>query len=174
MQRPLYERAELFSIGRIIGAMLIFSGGLALLIGAYFVDLLPSPDGFINNSANVIYLEQIGSFQEPVFYVALEYDIPRESGGFRTIRSGHGISFEQYSELSVGDVINILYDPQRTSQWRVQAGNDELSQYGLGFLMLIFGALSLSFPALLNWASRRDDFELKDEFDKELAGVNTN
>lgn len=174
MQWSLYERTELLSIGRVISAILIFSAGLALLAQAYFVDLLPPPDGFIAIRAEVLHMEQVGTFQEPIFYILLEYHLALHPAGIEIVRSGQGISFEQYFELSVRDELDIYYDPQDKTEWRMLPRNDELSQYGLGFLMVIFGILSLSFPALVNWASRRDDFEFNDDLDDELAGVNTN
>ena len=173
MLRPLYEKTELFSIGRIISALLIISGGIALLAQAYFVDLLPRPDGFINTTATVLDLERIGSFQSPEFLVTLEFHITPTIRAIDTVRSGQRVAFEQYFELAVGDVVHIYYNPDDVSEWKIHP-QQKLSQYGLGILMLVFGTLSLVFPSLINWASRRDDFEFKEQLDDELVGANTN
>ncbi len=173
MLRPLYEKTELFSIGRIISALLIISGGLSLLVQAYFIDLLPRPDGFINTTAEVIHLERVGAFQSPSFLVTVEFNIIPTVRNFTTVRSGQQVAFEQYFELAVGDIVEIYYDPDDVSVWQIQA-QQELDQVGLGTLMLILGALSLVFPTLINWASRRDDFEFKEKLDDELVGANTN
>ena len=173
MIRPLYEKTELLSIGRIISALLILSGGLAMLAQAYFVDLMPRPDGFINTTATVIDLERIGSFQSPSFLVTLEFNIISTVRNFETVRSGQRVAFEQYFELAIGDVVDIYYDPDDFSEWHIRA-QQELSQVGLGILMMILGALSLVFPTLMNWASRRDDFEFKEKLDDGLVGANTN
>ena len=80
MIQPLFERTELIRIGRILGALLVLFGGLALLLQAYLIDFLPPRDGFIETSATIIDLEQLGTFKNPRFLVTLSYEIPDENG----------------------------------------------------------------------------------------------
>jgi len=171
MYKPLFERGELFNIGRTLGALLVIFGGLALILQAYFVELIPPRNGFVTSQATVLDLEQTGSFQEPGFMVTLEYSVEHESSD--TIRSARRVAFEQYYDLAIGQVINIHYNPDNVAQWRIDSLNNELNQYGLGFLMIIFGVLSLSFPILISWASRQEDFEFTDELDDDVvSGAN--
>lgn len=173
MHKPLFERGELFHIGRVLGALLVIFGGIALLLQAYFVELRLPRNGFLLSEATVLDLEQTGSFQEPGFMVTLEYDI-EDIEPVETIRSAQRVAFEQYYELAIGQEILIHYDPENTLEWRIEPNDNELSQYGLGFLMVIFGALSLSFPILVSWASRQEDFEFKDELDDDVvSGANS-
>ncbi len=173
MQKPLFERIELIRFGRILGALLVLFGGLALMLQAYLVDILPPRDGFIETSATVINLEQLGTFKNPTFMVTLTYDVDTENGAVEEVRSGQRVEFEQYFELVKGQSVTIHYNPHDTHNWRLEMNDDELSEVGLGFLMMIFGVLSLSFPTLINWASRQEDFEFKDELDNsEISGAN--
>lgn len=173
MHKPLFERTELSRIGRILGALLVLFGGLALLLQAYLTDILPPRDGFMETSATVIDLEQLGTFKNPTFLVTLEYDISHENNTSEEVRSGQRVEFEQYFGLVESQTVNIHYDPLDASTWRLEPSNNELSEVGLGFLMIIFGALSLSFPTLINWASRQEDFEFKDELDNsDTSGAN--
>ena len=165
MIQPLFERTELIRIGRILGALLVLFGGLALLLQAYLIDFLPPRDGFIETSATIIDLEQLGTFKNPRFLVTLSYEIPDENGMLQEVRSGQRVEFEQYFELTEGQTVTIQYSQQENSLWRLQLDNDKLSEFGLGFLMIIFGTFSLSFPRLINWASRQEDFEFKDELE---------
>ncbi|GAB5493340.1 MAG: hypothetical protein Phog2KO_35550 [Phototrophicaceae bacterium] len=173
MQTPLFERTELIRIGRILGALLVLFGGLALLLQSYVVDIVPPRDGFVETTATIIDLEQLGTFQDPSFMVTLLYEIPDENANFQEVRSGQRVEFEQYFELIEGQTVTIHYNPQENSLWRLELDSDKLSEFGLGFLMIIFGILSLSFPTLINWASRQEDFEFKDELEtNETSGVN--
>lgn len=174
MYQPLFERIELIRIGRILGALLVLFGGLALLLQSYFVDILPSRDGFVGTSAIVTDLEQLGTFQDPSFMVTLLYEVTGENGVLREVRSGQRVEFEQYFELIEGQIVTIHYSPQENDMWRLEEDSGKLSELGLGFLMIFFGALSLSFPTLINWASRQEDFEFKDELEtSETSGANS-
>ena len=173
MQKPLFERIELIRFGRILGALLVLFGGLALMLQAYVADIFPPRDGFIETSATIIDLEQIGTFKNPTFMITLTYNVAGENNPNEEVRSGQRVEFEQYFELVEGQSVTIHYNPQDTHNWRLELDSDELSEIGLGFLMMILGALSLSFPKLINWASRQEDFEFKDELDNsETSGAN--
>lgn len=165
MPTPLFERSELRPIARKLGALLVLFGGVALLLQAYLVDLLPPRGGFIETSATVMSLERTGTFQDPAFLITLAYDVSDDNGTIQEFRSGRRVEFEQYFELSEGAIVDISYNPRDPYEWRFADRNDKLSEYGLGVLMIIFGAFSLSFPALINWASRQEDFEFTDELD---------
>jgi len=162
MQTPLFYRSDLNNIARILGALLVLFGGIALILQAYLVDLLPPQGGFIEAQAMVITRERTGTFQEPAFLVTVSYDVVDDAGNTEEFRSGQRIDFEQYFELSEGDVVTINYDPRDPYDWRIDDNDNQLSAYGLGALMILFGVLSLAFPALINWASRREDFEFTD------------
>lgn len=175
MHNPLFERTELFYIGRKLGALLVLFGGVALIIQSYFSAWFPASDGYLPLTATVIDREQIGSFQNPSFLVTLAYDVIQDGEMIEEVRSGQQVEFEQYFELSVGQVIDIVYNPQNLTEWRINKSNTDLSEYGLGLLMLVFGGFSLLFPTIVRWASRQEDFEFKDELDNiDVSGVNTN
>ncbi|MEM9952301.1 MAG: DUF3592 domain-containing protein [Chloroflexota bacterium] len=170
----LFQRAELLHIGRTLGALLVLFGGLALMVQSYFGVLLPTTDGFQQTVATIIDLERIGTFQSPAFFVTLEYTTDTHSDN---IRSGQQVEFEQYFDLTIGQEIDIRYNPQDMSDWRIEQSRTTLSDYGLGLLMMVFGAFALAFPTILRFASRQEDFELKDELDLdevEVSGVNVN
>ena len=175
MHNPLFERAEIFYIGRKLGALLVLFGGLALIVQSYFGVWFPETDGFLPLTATVIDREQIGSFQNPSFLVTLAYAVPQDDApAIDQVRSGQQVEFEQYFELIEGQIVTIHYSPQENDMWRLEGDSGKLSELGLGFLMIFFGALSLSFPSLVNWASRQEDFELKDNLEtSKTSGVNS-
>ncbi|MGB7341395.1 MAG: DUF3592 domain-containing protein [Phototrophicaceae bacterium] len=176
MHNPLFERAEIFYIGRKLGALLVLFGGLALIVQSYFGVWFPETDGFLPLTATVIDREQIGSFQNPSFLVTLAYAVPQDDApAIDQVRSGQQVEFEQYFGLSVGQVVDIVYNPQNWTEWRINNSHNDLSEYGLGLLMVLFGGFSLLFPTIVRWASRQEDFEFKDELDNiDVSGVNTN
>lgn len=165
MQAPLFQRTELRRIARVLGALLVLFGGVALIIQANFDDILPPIRGYVETTGMVIVRERMGTFNEPAFLITLTYDVMTENGGAREVRSGQRVEFEQYYALAEGDVVDLLYNQDDPSEWRVEGENTQLSESGLGILMCIFGILSLTFPRLINWASRQDDFEYTDEFE---------
>lgn len=165
MSVPLFDAYEVRRIARIIGAILVLTGGIVLLLQSYLFDVLPPPEGYLETQAQVINLERKGTFQEPAFLVTLSYFAPDSLGIGREIRSGLRVAYEQYRSLSIGDAVEIHYNPKDPFQWRLILPNNTISEYGLGLLMFIFGALSLSLPPIIGWASRQKDFEYTDEDD---------
>ncbi|MEL7432587.1 MAG: DUF3592 domain-containing protein [Chloroflexota bacterium] len=158
MQSPLFLTSELRHIARVLGAMLMVSGGLALLLQGYVGNIFPPTAGFVESEAIVVSRERTGTFREPGFLLTLLYTASDENGMTEEIRSGHRVEFEQYFDLAEGDSVEIHYNPADPYEWRLVA-QDSISEYGLGLLMVILGCLSLAFPALISWASRQDDFE---------------
>jgi hypothetical protein len=165
MPVPLFEANELRRIARILGAILVLTGGIVLLMQSYLFDVLPPAEGFIDVRATVAHLERTGTFQEPAFLVTLNYRVIEPDGTNREMRSGRRVAYEQYRSLSIGDEVQIHYNPRDPFEWRLILPNNTLSEYGLGLLMFIFGALSLSLPVIMGWASRQKDFEYTDEDD---------
>jgi len=158
MQSPLFLTSELRHIARVLGALLMVFGGLALLLQGYAGNIFPPATGFVENDAVVVSKERTGTFREPGFLVTLVYTVTDEKGITEEIRSGHRVEFEQYFQLTEGDAVEIHYNPANPHEWRM-VSEDSISEYGLGLLMVILGCLSLAFPALISWASRQDDFE---------------
>lgn len=166
MPAPLFEAYELRRIARFLGAILVLTGGIVLLMQSYMFDVLPPAEGFMDARAVVLQLERTGTFQEPAFLVTLNYQVTEADGTIREMRSGRRVAYEQYRSLTIGDAVQIHYNPRDPFEWRlIQANNNTISEYGLGLLMFIFGALSLSLPIILGWASRQKDFEYTDEDD---------
>jgi hypothetical protein len=165
MPAPLFEAYELRRIARFLGAILVLVGGIVLLMQSYMFDVLPPSEGFVDAKAVVLQLERTGTFQEPAFLVTLNYQAIDEDGISREMRSGRRVAYEQYRSLTIGDEVQIHYNPKDPFEWRLIQANNTISEYGLGLLMFIFGALSLSLPVILGWASRQKDFEYTDEDD---------
>ena len=165
MSLPLFEANELRQIARILGAILFLTGGIVLVLQSYLFDVLPPADGFIDAQAVVVDLKRTGTFQEPAFLVTLEYSVTNANGTSEIMRSGLRVPYEEYRSLSIGDEVQIHYNPRDLFEWRLILPNNTLSEYGLGLLMFIFGALSLSLPPIIAWASRQKDFEYTDEDD---------
>lgn len=161
MQSPLFLTSELRRIARILGALLVLCGGLALLLQGYLGTVFPPTAGFIETDAQVISRERTGTFREPGFFITLTYVAVDNTGDTSQIRSGHRVEFEQYFDLTEGDIVEIHYNPADPYEWRLVI-DDRISEYGLGLLMVIFGCMSLAFPALISWASRQEDFEQAD------------
>jgi hypothetical protein len=168
MDTPLFEGPELRQVSRFLGALLTIVSGLVMLFQAYLVHILPPANGFQETAATVINLERIGTFREPSFLVTLVYHIPIEEGKPKEIWSGRRVEFEIYYALSVGDEVQIHYNLQDPFEWRLAMPNSKLSDYALGLMMLAFGIFSLTFPLILRWGSRQEDFELTDELDDNL------
>jgi hypothetical protein len=165
MAVPLFEAYELRRIARLLGAILVLTGGIVLLMQSYLFDVLPPAEGFIDARAVVLHLERTGTFQDPAFLVTLSYQVIHEDGISSPMRSGRRVPYEQYRSLTIGDEVQIHYNPRDPFEWRLIQPNNTISEYGLGLLMFIFGALSLSLPVILAWASRQKDFEYTDEDD---------
>jgi hypothetical protein len=164
MPVPLFEATELRRIARFLGAILVFVGGIVLLMQSYMFDVLPPPEGFVDARATVLQLERTGTFQDPAFLVTLNYHVVN-ADGIREMRSGRRVPYDQYRSLTIGDEVQIHYNPRDPFEWRLIQANNTISEYGLGLLMFIFGALSLSLPVIFGWASRQKDFEYTDEDD---------
>jgi hypothetical protein len=165
MPVPLFEAYELRRIARFLGAILVLTGGIVLLLQSYMFDVLPPAEGYIDAKATVLHLERTGTFQDPAFLVTLGYRVVSPEGVSREMRSGRRVPYEQYRRLTIGDEVQIHYNPIDPFEWRLIQANNTISEYGLGLLMFIFGALSLSLPVILGWASRQKDFEYTDEDD---------
>jgi hypothetical protein len=165
MPAPLFEANDLRRIARILGAILVLTGGIVLLLQSYWFDVLPPAEGFIDARATVADLKRTGTFQEPAFLVTLDYFVVDADGTERELRSGRRVAYEAYRSLSIGDEVQIHYNPIDPFEWRLILPNNTLSEYGLGLLMFIFGALSLSLPPIMSWASRQKDFDFTDEDD---------
>lgn len=165
MAAPLFEAYELRRIARVLGAILVLTGGIVLLLQSYLFDVLPPVAGYLEARAQVINLERKGTFQEPAFLVTLSYIVPNNDGTSHELRSGLRVAYEEFRSLSIGDEVEIHYNPNDPFQWRLILPNNTISEYGLGLLMFIFGALSLSLPPIIGWASRQKEFEYTDEED---------
>lgn len=174
MDTPLFEGLELRRASRTIGALLTIVGGLVMLFQAYLIHVLPPVDGFQETTAIVGNLEQTGTFREPAFLVSLVYTVFDDNDLVEDVRSGRRVEFEIYHTLSEGDEVQIHYNPQDPFEWRLIVPDSKLSDYGLGLAMLIFGVFSITFPWLVRWGSRQQDFDLTDEWDDNSSlGVTT-
>jgi Protein of unknown function (DUF3592) len=169
MSPDLFESYELRRIARRLGAILVLAGGLVLILQAYLFDVLPPTGGFIDTTATVSHLERKGTFQDPAFLVTLTYSIIDANQQSQEMRSGRRVAYEDYRSLSIGDRVQIHYNPNDPFEWRLILPENELSEYGLGLLMVVFAAFSLSFPVILGWASRQKDFDYTDELDDAQA-----
>jgi hypothetical protein len=164
MDTALFDGQELREVSRMLAALLTIVGGIVMLFQTYLVYLLPPADGFQETTAIVSNLEQTGTFREPAFLVSLSYTVSID-GLAEEMRSGRRVDFEIYHTLSKGDEVQIHYNPQDPFEWRLIVSDSKLSDYGLGLIMLIFGMFSLTFPRIVRWGSRQQDFELTDELD---------
>lgn len=150
---------------RMIGALLLIVGGLVIAFQGFLDDMLPPADGFVRVDAEVVTLEQRGTFREPAFSITLAYSVTKPDGTIEEFRSGRRVEFEVFNTLSQGATVTIDYNPKDPYEWRLtdDFSQNELSDYALGLLMVVFGGFSLIFPAIVRLASREDDFSYQQE-----------
>ena len=154
---------------RIIGALLLIVGGLVIAFQGFLYDMLPPADGFVRVDAEVITLEQRGTFREPAFSITLAYRVTKPDGTIEEFRSGRRVEFEVFNTLAQGDTVTIDYNPKDPYEWRLtdDFSQNKLSDYALGLLMVVFGGFSLIFPAIVRLASREDDFSYQQQTETE-------
>ena len=156
---PSINWRELRRISRTIGALLTIVGGVVVLLQIVLGGWSPVPHGFDTTSATVISREQVGTFQNPAFLVTLQY-ATNESDTDELLRSGRRVEYELYRNLPHGTEVTIQYNLDKPFEWRITQTPvpPNVSDYGLGLLMIVLGTFSLIFPFIVRLASREDDF----------------
>jgi len=136
----------------------IFVGVVLLFFDNLFIEF-PPMGRYVMTTGTVVNKIQHGTFQEPGFFIILEYEIMNQNGEPDDLQSGQSVDFEAFQALSRGDTVSLSYDKDDPFEWQLMLeDNNKAREKVVGFSLLIMGMLVLLLPQIVSAAVRREDF----------------